>query len=62
MAQMAEAAAFGGVGGPGDTFLTDMLLKGGTNPGRKNSGAVGKKSGKATFQTANKPSKMRANS
>ena len=44
MAQMAEAAMMGG-GAPGDTFLTDMLLKGDS----KGRGVGAKKQGKATF-------------
>ena len=46
MAQMAEQAMGGG--STGDTFLTDMLI-----PGVAKKGA--KKSGKATFASAQKP-------
>ena len=65
MAQMAEAAMMGGGGGGvGDTFLTDMLLKDGASsrPARKASGVAGqRRQGKATFQSAMKPS-MRSGS
>ena len=49
---MAEAGMLGGAGGPGDTFLTDMLM-----PGSKK----GAKKGKAVFQSAMKPN-LRAGS
>ena len=48
---MAEAAMMGGGGAPSDTFLTDMLI-----PGSKKRPPSGKKKGKATFQSAQKPS------
>ena len=62
MAQMAEAAMMGGAG-VGDTFLTDMLLTGKDSRAqqRKGSNAAGKRQGKATFQSAMKPS-MRSGS
>ena len=47
MVQMAEAAMLGG-SGPGDTFLTDMLMPGGA-------AKKGAKKGKAVFQSAKKP-------
>lgn len=54
---MAEAAALGLGPGGSDTFLTDMM----TGDRNKRSGVGAKKSGKATFQTATKPT-MRSNS